>query len=916
MRRLLRLSMIIFLIPTLLTAQTDTSATTPTATGAQLTWSAPNHITAGHPGASVRFSVTNAPAGAESIVIVASDGSPIAALSKGQVTATALMYGVGKHLVRAEIYDGKGKLLAEPSAVIELASDIKPVDNGITVGVAKQFDDRSLVAMLRDIEAALQTQQGSVIRGLGDTIGRVQGQTVDRSFFGASASTLPIPGVETTTGSKITDTGSTASNEVKTEQKPDATTTTTTLKAADPSRNVETTSGEKVTQAALTPQTVQAPPATSATFTQTTLGIQSGDLLAEQTNLAAQYVNLRLLLQRSLSDRVVIRSNGTSQHRSQPVYGFQISIDPPPQYRDAVAEAVVTIAAPEDDQRDLGAPRLVTLLPKEKTYNVAAVTNRARAFSLGAIVQVVNAGVAFNNSRETLYVVKDTDTVALEKPVSGAAGRNSVSFAWQFRPVLGNRVVEPGTRQVFAVLALPTTLDEPWDGVVSITTRWRKYNRKTKTAGAEIRDSTNVQEPYRVSVSRLFEQEQAVASAIENLDWREAGAGAAIVTVNGHFPEGTRVSVADSIIDQPTTGMLLQTPRRISFIVSAERLFFSPALVDAFGVATPLLKPMHEQRPSFTVVGAGPEKGGFAVYLQRQSDARRTTAPSLALLYDQLRMVRSDDAVALTRPLVLIGHTVFGFANAPIKSERAQLEGCKSSSDNAPLCDAVSKATAPLTKLVFDVPKTVLQDARVVRVIDPFVSDGEPAQGVITFPKEAKTISIGDLQVVGFNDANTQFVLSGKALNQAANLKLRVGATPCSLLEQQSESLALFSCPATAVDNAARAIVTLDGQEPKLLDLPALPSSRVRITGHEPIREGEARPVRLDGNDLSSVTEARYNGIPMRITRERDFRSVIFVDVPSSMTSSPGEKIIQLTLADGRVLRTALTVSAKPNGKS
>jgi hypothetical protein len=59
----------------------------------------------------------------------------------------------------------------------------------------------------------------------------------------------------------------------------------------------------------------------------------------------------------------------------------------------------------------------------------------------------------------------------------------------------------------------------------------------------------------------------AVASAIDSIDLRAAGT-AALVTVDGHFPSGTHVSVADTIIDVPANGMLLKTPRRLTFVVA------------------------------------------------------------------------------------------------------------------------------------------------------------------------------------------------------------------------------------------------------------------------------------------------------------------------------------------------------------
>ena len=99
------------------------------------------------------------------------------------------------------------------------------------------------------------------------------------------------------------------------------------------------------------------------------------------------------------------------------------------------------------------------------------ISRKAQSIGFGAVVQVVNVGFTASRSRETMYLVKDTDTVALQGP-STADG--SISFGWQFRPVLGRRVVEPGLRQVFATVALPVPAACGFVGQLEVTTRWYK----------------------------------------------------------------------------------------------------------------------------------------------------------------------------------------------------------------------------------------------------------------------------------------------------------------------------------------------------------------------------------------------------------------------------------------------------------
>jgi hypothetical protein len=75
---------------------------------------------------------------------------------------------------------------------------------------------------------------------------------------------------------------------------------------------------------------------------------------------------------------------------------------------------------------------LVSLLPRDKTYNVASVTKDSKAIDMGAVVQFIGVGASASKTQESVYLVKDTDTVALER----SSQINSAKFAWQFSPGL------------------------------------------------------------------------------------------------------------------------------------------------------------------------------------------------------------------------------------------------------------------------------------------------------------------------------------------------------------------------------------------------------------------------------------------------------------------------------------------------
>ena len=171
---------------------------------------------------------------------------------------------------------------------------------------------------------------------------------------------------------------------------------------------------------------------------------------------------------------------------------------------------------------------IMTLLPSEKTYNVAKVTSHQNSFGAGVAIQPVSVGVNTGKSKDRLYLAKDTDTVALQfplpPPVTEPIGRplpqkahdliksavdfeelgtcpkddgvpgidarsKAVIFGWQFRPVLGADFVQSGQRQVFAQLALPATIDESYVPTVYVQTRWKAYDPKRQVVGAVYTDS-------------------------------------------------------------------------------------------------------------------------------------------------------------------------------------------------------------------------------------------------------------------------------------------------------------------------------------------------------------------------------------------------------------------------------------------
>lgn len=80
-------------------------------------------------------------------------------------------------------------------------------------------------------------------------------------------------------------------------------------------------------------------------FTGLKYGPSASDLLSEQVDVTYQIINLQMLLDRSLSDRLL---NSSFNARLQTVVGFNVSIDPPRNAENAVALVEITLAKNAD----------------------------------------------------------------------------------------------------------------------------------------------------------------------------------------------------------------------------------------------------------------------------------------------------------------------------------------------------------------------------------------------------------------------------------------------------------------------------------------------------------------------------------------------------------------------------------------
>jgi len=464
--------------------------------------------------------------------------------------------------------------------------------NGISVGRPKVFDNRTLTIMLESLSQTLQGMQTQSLdqKALSAALSNIQGT---RSSDATSA--LSIGGVPQT------------STHLETIQQTNQV-SPTGVALPDGSKTTATTD-----RAAFTPSapTLDAVPAFSG-FTPT-FGSSAGDLLNDQVNLSYQIFNLRMILERSLSDRLL-----ESKPRMQAVLGFNVSLDPPQTAVDSVAEVEITL---HSDKQSLS---LIALMPQEKTYNSATLSSKSNAFGGTAVVNMIPIGAATRRKSQIFYLYRDNDTIAYER--TNVDNPSEVVFGWIFRPVLGRRSVSPGFRQMFAVVGLPIidvcdNLEHCPTGTLKATvkTQWKKYDVGTLTSFAE-RDANrktkffynltfgltkpkifedrycNTRKYDDVIVRTTADYENSLRPRMTKVTWTAIGAKNALVSISGsNFFTGTQIVLGDKVYGV-ADGLVLKSNNAMELITPIDALASGSAFISGrYGPAASLVS----EEPSF-----------------------------------------------------------------------------------------------------------------------------------------------------------------------------------------------------------------------------------------------------------------------------------------------------------------------------
>ena len=621
----------------------------------------------------------------------------------------------------------------EPSTPREKQIEAREkASNGIVVGKPKVYDDSVLQMMLNNAQSRLVSLQVLDQTGIASRLGSVTGANQQISSFAIAVQGPPTP------QSVLTANGATSQVAATVKPNPSDNSTVTTTNA--PVQNVVTTVPQ------FGPPTATAP--TPSTSIPSSFSVSASDILNEQMQLTYEIANYNLLIGGPLNDHVtrVRKSNGQLWTVNKPhlTLGFPIAINPDKRFKDAVAVVEVEVETLPDALND-EPPAIAALLPREKTYNVAAIKDHSGQIGAGVVTQVAGISGSYLFGRKTYYVVKDQDTVALTfKPEAKDLRDNQrIGFSWEFRPVLGENYVKPGLKQTFVQLAFPAPEHAPVIGKVLVRTYWRKYDRNTGLAKEIVSNSLN-ERPVEPIPTFPMEQKTPLFGVT---DMEDLGGGQMLVRLDGSFLGGTYVRVGSAILQAGSNGFTTEYGG-IRFTASiADLALKKTVLVTRDGTESPIVLTRCGRSDSFHI------------------------DPAVAAIDETnslLSVTLEDVPPACGLPILLVGGKAFGYSDAPIKRQ----------SDGAHTTLSVLLPTAFLFANPDVVVHPVLADFRYAGRASLFGPDVEPYR-LLYLRQDTDSAyylvygrGLDDVQVVLPPDLNLEEIADGNQSNTMRTLKI------------------------------------------------------------------------------------------------------------------------------------------------
>lgn len=758
--------------------------------------------------------------------------------------------------------------------------------NGIHVSAPKVYEERTLRAMLEQAEAQLASLRPISGTKVESAIGAVQGVSQSSSVFSLTATGVAQPAVDTQT----------------TQGRVDGNLTTTGV--------IET---EKVAGAA--PAAPSAP--TASAFTPTGYGLSARDLLSEQVALSYQIASLRLALERAASDRLNSldysdaaaerhQADTTTVPRRPVVLGFTIGIDRPP--AGAVAEIDITLDLDARELRedlDADAARknpgitLIAVLPTKEAYNVAAVTERGANIGAGQVVSAFQLGAGFFGSRKTYYIVRDADTVSTFRRGDEP---NQIHIGWQFRPVLGRKVVESGPRQVWVVLGIDDTRYDTagFSLSASATTRWSRIGRGG-VVGRKGREQN--EPPVSLGYWQVFTSEQ-LQPWVQRADLIPLSSTRGLVTVSGHFfsPE-SKVLVNDLTIDR-SNGLTFNDEDAISLVLP----LLDVARADDLHLMNRYLAPTPIRRRDAKTVTKQLSAGDLpcsASELRLEGHCCVSRKPVNGR-YTVRAKLEGDPLPRLQDLLALAGDTVVSGA-ATARTDRfgeISVLGIRWT-DFRPLQERDPKPQS--MEVAFELPTSALREGTDLRIKEVF---GGPSQSLrCALPPVTRVDRIVALEEKGGDGAkHTLIAIQGRALSRLEHI--RQGTTTLDLLEI-TDDLALALVPSAIVKGPE--VLLLETKDEELILAPlAKPKAEVKkpvFSTLPAVMQHFSGPVSIPGDGFDDIRAVLFEGKALEM--KVDGKNLV-VHLVSTVTEHAATRALTVRLSDDSTV--PLTVTVRPTG--
>lgn len=834
-----------------------------------------------------------------------------------------------------------------PGVINKCESLTQFVNNGISVTEIKPYDERSLLSQLQTYEESLARTQYPELSGLYQNVNRMQGNVFNASSLAVTGNTMPLPAITTTVGNtsslaqNLEQTGSgTTGSTITTTTNNDGTTTVNQNTSGSTSGNK---SGSTQTDGTTYNQ-VTAQPGVTASIPTAALGtpgfpgslnydISPQDTIDKQTALTYQILNLRSLLNQAYTDRLIAQGTDSKagfETRSQAFLGFTVNIEP--KFTDAIAEVEITImndksatTNPESSKHDERLS-LISLFPEEKTYNIAKITDDKKSLGAGAVVSVLNIGAAYGKSKGTLYLAKDTDTVAFQRsfpeeefqksasgdflmnPVNAKVDKRtgnkvpgqfkeSTSFVWQFRPVLGQKTVNPGVRKVFALVAVPKELmkDGNWIGSFQAVTRWKPLTNagivKNKhgwfLSKVEGLKGNGVNQLFTACGGTLFipsssKVDSALQPKFTKAKWIDNGNGQITVITDGrNFSKGTQVMSGESVFDQTKNNLSVMGEQRLIFNGSAKNIAkYSPVVINRYGMTmlnsipkaeNPYLQLENEGNPKITPKGT--QNSLIEITLKPKSNPKPNTTNFDIFNHDNL-----------TPPIVEIGDLIFGLSDTPFLTKSFD-------SDK--------------TTFSFIVPNTVLKKNSEIIIRELLNNDSkisidyDPSKYKIAIPFSVKSVQkMADDEP---ESKNMTLAIIGSGFSEQTRVVAARITYDCSPSTDgnivKTESLCVLTIP----KSSKKVIISHAENEPLVIDLSQPNPFPVvaNITTKDTINKGDSKNINLKMSNISSLKSVFFENIELTYKPSED-KTSIDLFIPQALSGTSGEKEITFVMKDDK----------------